>query len=143
MSARDPQAVAGPFRETITEGQVARFCESTGFSPELRARIGVPPTFITRYRTGEFELFEKLGVPLSSVLHAEQGYDYRAPIEVGDQIEYTTQVANIVEKNAGGRHMKFLTLVSEFSCRRGERNIGVVAVAKTVVVVRGSIPHAA
>lgn len=136
-------AQAGPFRETVTEEAVARFAEATDFSGDARDALGVPPTFITRYRAGEFALFEKLGVALSSVLHVEQGYEYRAPILVGDEIEYSTRLAKVVDKSGGGRKLQFLTLETECRASRGGRDVGILATASTVVVVRGPAPEAA
>lgn len=139
----DEVTQVGPFRETVTEEAVARFVEATGYSPDARDALGVPPTFITRYRVGEFALFEKLGVSLASLLHVEQGYAYRAPIQVGDEIEYSTRLAKVVDKSGSGRKLQFLTLESEFRATRDGRDVGVLATASTVVVVRGPMPEVA
>ncbi len=138
---KDPQSAL--FRDVVTEEQVASFCAVTGFSPALRARFGVPPTFVTRYRHGEFALFEQLKISLSQLLHVDQVYDYRFPIRVGDEIQYVTRLTHVLDKTSSGRRTQFLTLITEFVAWRGGEGVGIAAVAKTVVVVRGAPPEAA
>lgn len=93
----------------------------------------MPPTFLTRYRIGEFELFSRLGIELASVLHAEQAYGYAEPIVAGDTLHYETSFTQLVEK----RELSFLTFETRFESERGGKRVP-IGTAKTTIVVKGA-----
>ena len=103
------------------------------FSTAVQAGVSseVPGTFLTLFRQGEFELFQRLGVPLSKILHAEQEYIYLVPLQAEMEFEYETTLAQVLEKRGASGAMSFLTLETEF--RSGVQKI---ATGRTTVVVR-------
>lgn len=126
----DPSAfigqTAGPYAELASEDRIAAFQKAIGTSDP-----GVPPTFLTVFRRGEFELLERMGVSLAQVLHAEQEYEFFSELRSGDFLDFTTQLANAALKKGASGSLKFLTFETEFA-RNGVR----VAVARTILVVR-------
>ena len=120
----------GPFRNEATTENIAAFSEVLGST-----RSAVSPTFLTRCRKGEFELFTKLGVELRQVLHAEQEYTYLNDLQAGDDLVYETKLSQANMKTGSSGIMQFLTLESQVDAeRRGEKIP--VAISKTTVVVR-------
>lgn len=89
----------------VTQERIDSFCAAVGAKD---TRIA-PPTFMTICRESEFELFEKLEIPLSSILHAEQLYTYGEPIRAGAELEYQTELSTVLEKSGGSGKMAFLT----------------------------------
>lgn len=69
---------------------------------------GVPPTYPTIYRWGEFEWLKRNGVDLRNLLHTDQEYEYLAPLVVGEKPKVTT-VLKGMRARAG---MTFITLES-------------------------------
>ncbi len=119
---------AGPYREKASSDRLEKFASSVGAPVEKEAA----PTFVTVCRRGEFDLFQKMGVPLSRVLHGEQEYEYLAPIRAGDDLEYETTLAKAFEKRGASGGMLFL--VFETHIRAAGRG---AAVSRTTVIVRG------
>jgi hypothetical protein len=114
--------------ETADAERVEAFRQAVGALGQ-----GVPPTYVTRCRVGEFELMQKLGIQLNQLLHGEQEYSYEADIEVGDQLSYTTRLAEVLEK----RELKFLVFETEIEAARSGRKAR-AAVARTTVILRGA-----
>lgn len=119
---------AGPYTEEVTQAKVDAFARAVGAEPGA-----VPPTYVTRCRKGEFELFGKLGIPLSRVLHGEQAYEYVAPIRVGDTITYETSLARSVEKSGSSGSMTFIVFETRIQGSDGKER----AVSCTTIVVKG------
>jgi hypothetical protein len=113
--------------EECSAERVHRFARSIG------APVGdeAPPTFLTVMRRSEFDLFDQLGIPLQSILHAEQEYTYVEPIRVGDTVRCQSELAKVLEKSGASGSMAFMTFRTEFIVR--ERP---VATSSTVIVVR-------
>ncbi len=95
---------AGPYRDEVTEEKIATFRGAIGASMGKEA----PPTYLTRCRHGEFDLFTELGISLSSVLHAEQEYRYEHPIVAGDVLEFETELSQAFEKKGSAGTLTFL-----------------------------------
>ncbi len=122
--------IIGPFQEEVTEKMLKAFCSAVGAEYTGEA----PPTYMTRYRQGEFELLQKNGVPLTSILHGEQEYEYFAPIKPGMKVEYETKITKSHEKKGSSGSMHFL--VFETSVKESGKALGL---AKTTIVVRGGL----
>lgn len=76
----------------------------------------VPPTFLKALESehlGGAALMRLLDVPLRSVLHGEQVFEYDAPVYVGDQVEITRTITNIEDKRDGA--MTVIVVESRFS----------------------------
>jgi hypothetical protein len=118
------------FSEKITPGRVEQFRSA------IRAEAdGIPPTFLTRYRHGEFELFKRMGVELSSILHLEQGYELEEALRLDDELGYETALVDWSEK----RGLHFLVLDTFFEARReGGRRLSIGKGRTRLVVRKGS-----
>ncbi len=98
-------------RDQVPYERVQEFAQAVGAKV-----IGdeVPPTYITIFRDGEFSLLERLGIPLAKVLHADQEYQYDLPVRAGDEIEYVTELVQVLEKHGRAGSMSFLTFETNF-----------------------------
>ncbi len=125
---------AGPYSEKVTQERIIAFCRAVGSVDERSA----PPTFLTIFRKGEFDLFQKLGFDLAQVLHAEQEYAYEGLILAGDTIEFKTGLTQVLEKQTRGAFLQFLTFETAFFALRGTELIR-MGHSKTKIVIRGAI----
>jgi hypothetical protein len=103
------------YREAIAPALAAGFARAIG-APDDLAQAGVPPTFVTRCRRGEFELMNRLDLPLERVLHGEQEYAFAGELRVGETLVYRTRYASHAEK----RGMQFLVFETEIFVGAGE-----------------------
>jgi hypothetical protein len=122
-----------PARMKITREQIAAFRQAVG--TREGAPDEAPPTLMTVLRTGEFELFRKLGAPLSSLLHAEQVYTYVEPIRAGDELEFETTLTQALSKRGPKGEMHFLTLETVVEALRPAGKVS-VGTCRSVIVVR-------
>ncbi len=114
--------------------RVHRFARAIG-APETDV---APPTILTVMRRSEFDLFDQLGIPLQSILHAEQEYTYVEPIRVGDQVTCQSELTKVLEKSGASGSMSFMTFKTEFIVQGRA-----IATSSTVIVVRGPAKGAA
>jgi hypothetical protein len=119
------------YHDEITPQRIAQFCRAVGI-PESSV---APPTFLTVFRKGEFDLFQKMGIQLARVLHAEQEYQYENPIRSGDCMQFQTTVSNILEKKGSTASMQFITLETLFHVTRDSVQLA-VGKSKTTIVIR-------
>ena len=115
----------GPFVDAATSERIAAFVSAIGGV----ARAEVIPTFLTVCRKGEFELLQKLGIPLSQVLHGEQEYILDSPIEAGKDLVYETKLAQVHEKKSAHGLLQFMIF---------ETAVRGVGVAKSNIILRSS-----
>lgn len=122
------------FRDEITASRISAFCQSIGI-PESPV---APPTFMTVFRRGEFELFQELGIELARILHAEQEYQYENPIRAGETLVFQTVMKQVLEKHTSTHLMQFATFETSFQTDSdsGQRPVGK---AKTTIVIRHSL----
>jgi hypothetical protein len=125
---------AGPLRLKIDADLISRFRLATGAS--VGPKDVAPPTFMTVLRSGEFELFKRMGVPLSALLHAEQTYTYAEPIRAGDELEFATRLSQALSKRGTKGEMHFLTLETDVAALRPSGRVP-VGTCRSVIVVRG------
>lgn len=112
------------YRDELDRESVEAFALAVGADPAA----GVPLTWVTVCRRGEFELLRRWGIELSQVLHGEQEYEYLSGLRVGMTLEYETELKKITDKKGSSGSMVFLVLETEF------REVGV---SPTRVVARG------
>ena len=122
---------AGPFYETVTSEQIVAFAKAVGL-PETQI---APPTFMTVFRRGEFELLRLIGVDLSHILHAEQEYEYIQDLSAGDQIRIESKLSHVAEKQTSSVDMKFLTFETSIHIE-GNSAESLAGKAKTLMVIR-------
>ena len=116
------------FTEPVTQARIDSFASAIG----ARSREEAPPTFMTVFRQGEFQILQECEVPLSSLLHAEQTYEYRGAIRAGDDVQYETVLSNLLEKQGSAGKMQFFTFETSVRSERA----GDLGIARTLIVVR-------
>jgi len=116
------------YQDEVNQNRVLAFCEAVG----IQNSDVVPPTFMTLFRKGEFELFQKLDLELSRVLHSEQEYQFENALKPGDKINYRTILNQVREKKNGLGGFQFLTFVTEV---QAERECGSVPIGKATTSV--------
>lgn len=104
-----------PTTVRIDGWRVELFCQAIGetdpvYRDPAAARAAghtacpVPPTFLKALEGEHFSsaaLMQLLDVPLHGVLHAEQSFEYLAPVHVGDRVEVSRTVTDIYDKKDG------------------------------------------
>ena len=109
------------FELTLPAARVEAFFNAVGWAQPRRPSM--PPTLATCFRHGEFEAFQKLGVPLPTVLHGEQSYTLLRDIEADKPYRGATSLIQSYER-AGkeGMVMKFYVLQTDlFDATTGEK----------------------
>ncbi|MEJ8812449.1 MaoC family dehydratase N-terminal domain-containing protein [Variovorax ureilyticus] len=97
--------------------------------PDLPA----PPTFLfaAELDSGASDgLLADLGIPLSKLLHGEQGFTYHRTACVGDTVTVRSRIEDIYDKKNGA--LEFVVKTSRATDQRGE----LVAEMRTVIVCR-------
>lgn len=121
-----------PVSVAVDRWRVKLFCEAIGetnpvfWDRSAAAAQGfpdcpVPPTFlkaIEAENNSSRAILEALGVPLRGVLHAEQEFEFFAPVYVGDEIRVVRTVADLFEKKGGA--LDFIAIDTEFT-KQGSR----------------------
>ena len=95
--------------------------------------LRVPPTFLSCMEGWLFKTFDMLAmakIEPSRVLHAEQQYDYHAPIYVGDTLSYEPRIVDVYDKKGGA--LEFVVRKTSVTNQRGEP----VADLRCVSVIR-------
>jgi hypothetical protein len=130
-----------PFTVTVDGARLRQFAAAIGVPDAERARAGgqsveyPPPTYL-KVIEGEGnssrEILAALGVDLTSVLHAEQEFEYHAKFGAGDALTVERVVSDIYERKGG--ELEFIVVDSAI------RHIGGTSVGRTqqVILVRHS-----
>lgn len=125
---------SGPHREKVTAERIDLFRRAVA----AKERPVAPPTFLTILRKGEFELFQRMGVDLANVLHAEQEYQYDNRILPEDELIFQSEVVQVLGKSGSTGSLRFVTFESTVEAERGRRRKERISIGKsrTTVVVR-------
>lgn len=123
------------FSVTATPERVEKFARAIG---QADPGSGIaPPTFMKAIEgedNSSRRILEALGVELRRVLHAEQQFDYFAPIRSGDVLHVERRVTDLYDKKNGA--MDFIVIESSIT-----RADGVLAgKSRQVVLVRNPAP---
>ena len=139
-----------PTTHAVDGWRVRLFCRAIGetdplfHDPAAATRAGhgaclAPPTFLkaleSEHQSGA-ALLQLLDTPSAGVLHAEQSFEFMAPVHVGDNVEITRTVADIFDKRGGA--MTFVVVDSHFGV--AGRTVGR---AKQTILIRNSLAEAA
>lgn len=121
-----------PFTVLVEPERLQQFSQAIGeTSPPLCGTIA-PPTFLKALE-GEHNssrvMLEALDVNLRDIVHAEQQFDYVAPVRAGDRIQVERRVRDIYDKRDGA--IEFIVFESVLS-REGT----VVAHSRQLIMVR-------
>jgi hypothetical protein len=94
--------------------RIAQFARAIGMSTDGTSAPSVaPPTFMKAVEgenNSSRRILDALGVDLKRVLHAEQQFDYLAPIRAGDALRVQRTVTEIYERKNG--QMEFIVIQS-------------------------------
>lgn len=129
---------------TVDRDQVVQFDEAVGEdNPAFRdagaARaLGyseqlAPPTFVTKVQimaSAQVVLDQELGLNYMLVVHGEQEFEWRRPVQVGDVLTAVPRIADIYAKGPN----EFLVIEAEVKDATGET----VAVSRTTLLSRGT-----
>lgn len=136
-----------PTTHAVDAWRVRLFCQAIGetdpvfLDPAAAARAGhstcpVPPTFLkaleSEHQSGA-ALMKLLDAPMTGVLHAEQSFEFDAPVHVGDVVEISRTVTDMTDKRGGA--MTFIVVDSHFSV--ASRAVGR---ARQTIMVRNVAP---
>ncbi len=100
------------FEVVASAEHIAQFARAIGMSSETAPAIA-PPTFMKAVEgenNSSRRILDALGVELKRVLHAEQQFDYLAPIRAGDVLRVQRTVTEIYERKNG--QMEFIVIES-------------------------------
>ena len=95
--------------------------------------LPAPPTFLfaAELDSGASDrLLADLGIPLSNLLHGEQGFSYHKPACVGDTVTVRSAITDIYDKKNGA--LEFVVKTSRATNQRDE----LVAELRSVIVCR-------
>jgi hypothetical protein len=135
-----------PTSVTIDAWRVKLFCQAIGETDPVYwdasaaadagyAACPVPPTFLKAIETDHFnraQLMEQLGVPLRSVLHAAQRFDYLAPLHVDERIEVSRRITDSYDKRDGA--LSFIVIDTQYL-----RDGITIGTSRQTIVARNSI----
>jgi len=113
-------------RVTVSPERVEAFSRAVG-----QIEPGVPPTFVT---VAEFAAMpaivsdQDLDLDFTKVLHTEQSYGWKRPLEVGETITVRSTIESIRIKGGNG----FVTILTELRGEDGE----VAVVARSTMLER-------
>lgn len=99
---------SGEYFADLDEAGVRQFAQAIAYTGQE-----IPPTWLTCLRRGEFELFEKMQIPLASVLHAEQRYAWESAVVMPSRLKYRTRLTQVNEKSSSRGKLTFLVLETE------------------------------
>ena len=121
------------FTVTVTPERLANFCEAIGEPAPAEGERLAPLTFM-KVLEGEDNssrrILEALGVELKRVLHAEQQFDYFAPIRAGDAVRVERKVADLYDKKGG--LLDFIVIETSFTAPSG----ALLGKSRQIVLVR-------
>jgi acyl dehydratase len=80
--------------------------------------------------SGQVVLDQELGLNYALVVHAEQEYDWRRPVQVGDVLSAVPRIADIYSKGPN----EFLVIEADIKDTSGQT----VVVARTTLLSRGT-----
>ncbi|GAC1629393.1 MAG: MaoC family dehydratase N-terminal domain-containing protein [Nevskia sp.] len=127
------------FTVEASRERIAAFRRAVGLPVPEHGELLAPPTFMKAVE-GEHNssrrILDALGVDLRRVLHAEQQFDYFAPIRAGDRLRVQRSVTALYEKKNGA--LEFIVIESDV--RRDDGAATPVGKSRQVVLVRKPAP---
>ncbi|MFN6554194.1 FAS1-like dehydratase domain-containing protein [Mycolicibacterium septicum] len=85
--------------------------------------IPAPPTFVvsSAHWRSDADMLSALGLDLRRVLHGECGWEYFAPVLVGDELTETRRVSDVTSREGKrGGTMTMVTIKTDFTNQRDE-----------------------
>ena len=134
-----------PFVVTVERGKIKEFARAIGDDNPayLDDRVGqasewgdviAPPTFMTTFRDGadNAAFLRELGTDISRLLHGEQEFELRRPIQPGQTYVCRTRILDIYEKTGKSGPMAFVVRETAITDRHDE----IVGSMRHVTVIR-------
>lgn len=134
-----------PTQARVEPGRLRFFLETLGetnpiYREDAAAREAgfaarpIPPTYLFCLEMIDnderFAILDALKVDIGRILHGEQKFVYRAPVQVGDELTFQSRITDVQQKKGGALTM--IEITAGVTNQRGER----VADCIRVVVVR-------
>ncbi|EPZ16257.1 hypothetical protein M622_13595 [Thauera terpenica 58Eu] len=120
------------FTVTVEPAALAAFAEAIG-DPDPACREIAPPTFMKVLEgqdNSSRRIMEALGADLKRILHAEQQFEYVAPIRAGMKVSVARCVADIYDRREG--QLEFALIETTFA----DEEAGVLGRSRQLVLVR-------
>jgi acyl dehydratase len=117
----------------VTKEKVDAFAKSIGDTNEYVLQGLASPTFLISIQMGAMEvaLFDPaLGLDYSKVVHGEQSFEYKKPVQVGDELSFISTIEDIKSKIGND----FITIRSDIKDQLGND----VATLKATLIARGT-----
>jgi hypothetical protein len=93
----------------------------------------IPPTYLFCLEMMDaenpFGFVEEIGLSISEILHAEQGFEYLAPVFIGDHVTFRPKVSEIVQKKNGA-----LTFVVQDVAVTNQGGVPVAKIRRSFVI---------
>ena len=129
----DPEQIGTqfePFTYTVERGKVREFAlaisdDNPAYFAGDDESFAIPPTFpitFTFWGGGDklWKDLEGIGVDLLRLLHAEQEYEYIAPILPGDTVRGQTTIADVYTKSMRAVTLEYVVVETEYTNQRDE-----------------------
>jgi acyl dehydratase len=139
-----------PTRVPVDAWRVKLFCQAIGetdpvyWNADAARAAGhracpVPATFLKALESehcASAVLLERLDAPMTKVLHAEQSFEYRQPVYVGDVVEIERSVTDIYDKRNGA--LTFIVVQTRYRVQAAD-----AASSVQTILVRNAVEAAA
>jgi len=124
-----------PSKETykVTKDQIDDFAKSIGDSNFYVSDGFASPTFLISIQMGAMQvaLFDpELGLDWNKVVHGEQSFEYKKPVQVGDELSFISTIEDIKTKVGND----FITIRSDVK----DSNKIDVATLRATLIARGT-----
>jgi acyl dehydratase len=124
-----------PSKETykVTKDQIDNFAKSIGDSNSYVSDGFASPTFLISIQMGAMQvaLFDpELGLDWNKVVHGEQSFEYKKPVQVGDELSFISTIEDIKTKVGND----FITIRSDVK----DSNKNDVATLRATLIARGT-----
>lgn len=124
------------FTVTVEPAALAAFAAAIGETDPQYADQVAPPTFMKVLEgqdNSSRRIMEAVGADLKRILHAEQQFEYLAPIRAGTQVSVARRVADIYDRRDG--QLEFVVIETTFS----SEDSGLLGRSRQLVLVRNPV----
>ncbi|TVO63558.1 FAS1-like dehydratase domain-containing protein [Denitromonas ohlonensis] len=128
-----------PFDVVVEPAALAAFADAIGETDPVYRHEIAPPTFMKVLEgkdNSSRRIMEALGVDLRRILHAEQRFEYHAPIRCGETVTVNRRVADISSRKEG--LLELVLIETQFKSATG----GLLGTSIQTVMVRNPKPGA-
>ena len=124
-----------PSKETyqVTDEQIKTFAKAIGDKNNYVEQGFASPTFLISIQMGAMQvaLFDpELGLDWNKVVHGEQSFEYKKPVQVGDVLSFISTIEDIKTKVGND----FITIRSDVKNQNNQD----VATLKSTLIARGT-----